>query len=412
MPLPKAHRSDRSTKLKKAMPQPATEHLPADPDARFMHRALALARATTGLASPNPQVGCVLVRDGEIFAEGAHLYDAFDHAEIVALRHAEQRRIEVSGATAYVTLEPCSHHGRTGPCADALIQAGVARVVAATADPNPLVAGRGIARMRAAGVEVAVGTRQQEARALNDGFAKFIRTRRPLVTLKAALSVDGMLAPPASLRTKTEPHWLTGPDARAEVHRMRHAADAILTGIGTVLADDPLLTDRSGLPRRRPLLRVILDSQLRLPIASELAQSAASESGVLVFCAHDADPSRASALEAAGVELVRVAGIDGRLDLAAVLDELGARQILSLMLECGSRLNGAFLAQGLVDKLALFYAETELGAGAIPFAEGIGSPFLLEQSMRGITRTPFGADVLVSGTLRDPWASDTLQQIS
>jgi pyrimidine deaminase RibD-like protein len=141
MPLPKAHRSDRSTKLKKAMPQPATEHLPADPDARFMHRALALARATTGLASPNPQVGCVLVRDGEIFAEGAHLYDAFDHAEIVALRHAEQRRIEVSGATAYVTLEPCSHHGRTGPCADALIQAGVARVVAATADPNPLVAG-------------------------------------------------------------------------------------------------------------------------------------------------------------------------------------------------------------------------------------------------------------------------------
>jgi diaminohydroxyphosphoribosylaminopyrimidine deaminase/5-amino-6-(5-phosphoribosylamino)uracil reductase len=368
-----------------------------------MRRALELARATAGLASPNPQVGCVVVHDGEIVGEGAHLYDEFDHAEIVALRRAG---VKARGATAYVTLEPCSHHGRTGPCANALIAAGVRRVVAATVDPNPQVSGRGIERLRVGEVGVDVGVLEREAREVNDAFAGFIRTGRPLVTLKAAVSADGMLAPPPSARTKREPHWVTGAEARAEVHRMRHAADAVLTGIGTVLADDPALTDRSGIVgmnargRRRPLLRVVLDSRLRTPLDSQLARTANGD--VLVVCGAEAGGARIGGLESMGIEVMRVAGEGGWLDLQEVLDLLGERKILSLLLECGSELNGAFLTQGLVDKVALFCSETQLGEGAVPFAEGV-SVGELERSMTGVARTAFGADVGVTGYLRDAW---------
>lgn len=363
-----------------------------------MRRALELARASVGLASPNPQVGCVVVRDGAVVGEGAHLYDEFDHAEIVALKQAGER---AHGATAYVTLEPCSHHGRTGPCADALIAAGVGRVVAATVDPNPLVSGQGIARLRATGIEVVVGVLEREAREVNDAFARFIRTGRPLVTQKAAVSADGMVAPPASQRTERQIHWVTGTEARAEVQRMRHASDVVLTGVGTVLADDPLLTDRSGGARRRALLRVVLDARLRMPMDSQLVRSTSGD--LLVMCCAEAGAERVVALEAAGVDVVRIAGKDGRLDLGAVLDELGARKILSVMLECGSELNGAFLAAGLVDKMVLFCSETALGEGAVPFAAGGASPLVVEQQMTGITRTTVGADACVSGYLRDPW---------
>ena len=364
-----------------------------------MRRALELARATVGLASPNPQVGCVVVRDGEVVGEGAHRYDERDHAEIVALKQAGER---ARGGTAFVTLEPCSHHGRTGPCADALILATVRRVVAATVDPNPLVSGQGIARLQAAGIEVVVGVAEGESRGVNEAFARFIRTGRPLVTLKAAVSADGMLAPAASQRTERQIHWVTGVEARAEVQQMRHAGDTVLTGIGTVLADDPKLTDRSGLPRRRKLLRVVLDSRLRMPLDSYLVGSANGD--VLVVCGAEADAARVAAMEAAGVEVVRVEGRDGRLDLTIVLDVLGQRKILSVLLECGSELNGAFLAQGLVDKAVLFYSDAKLGEGGVPFAAGFGSPSFLEESMKGVTRTMFGADVRVSGTLRDPWS--------
>ena len=367
-------------------------------DERFMRRALDLARASLGLASPNPQVGCVVVHNGEVLGEGAHIYDQLDHAEIVALRHAGERAV---GATAYVTLEPCSHHGRTGPCADALIAVGVHRVVIATVDPNPQVSGRGIARLRAAGIDVAIGLLQPEARAINDAFARFIRAGRPLVTLKAALSADGMLAPPVSARTARQPHWLTGAESRAEVQSMRHASDAVLTGIGTVLADDPLLTDRSGLPRRRPLLRVVLDSRLRTPLDSQLVRSAQGD--VLIFCAARAGPHRIASLESAGVEVAQITSQRVRLDLNAVLAVLASRQIVSVLLECGSELNASFLAQNLVDKAALFYAPKKLGEGALPFAAGFGPPSLLEQSLKQITRTNFGADVCVAGLLRDPW---------
>ena len=379
---------------------------PAMQDTHFMQRALTLAQATTALTSPNPQVGCILTRNNEILGEGAHLYDLRDHAEIAALKQAAQRGHTVEGATAYVTLEPCSHQGRTGPCADALTAAGIARVVVATVDPNPQVSGNGIAKLRAAGIDVTVGILEQPARDLNDAFAHFIQTRKPFVTLKAALSVDGHLAPPPAQRQPNQPFWLTGPEARAEVQRLRHASDAILTGIGTVLADSPALTDRTNLPRRRPLLRVVLDTHLRLPLTSQLVRTAQND--LLILCGSSAPPRNIAALAANGIEVLPIGnGIDNHLSLPSALKLLADRNILSLLVESGSQLNGAFLTQGLVDKAVLFYSETELGDNALPFATGIASPFLFEQSLRRVTRTTFGPDsrpdACVTGYLRDPW---------
>jgi diaminohydroxyphosphoribosylaminopyrimidine deaminase/5-amino-6-(5-phosphoribosylamino)uracil reductase len=391
---------------------------PREQDAKFMKRALTLAAETAALASPNPQVGCVLVRKDKVIGEGAHIYDHLDHAEIVALKQAAARGLGTKGATAYVTLEPCSHQGRTGPCADALIGAGISRCVVATVDPNPLVAGAGIAKLRAAGIEVSVGLCQDAAREINEAFAHFIQTRTPFVTLKAALSVDGKLAPPPALRQPNKPYWLTGPAALAEVHRLRHAADAILTGIGTVLADDPALTDRRfafeavpsvPLPRRRKLLRVVLDTHLRIPLDSQLVRTARED--VLILCGTAAPAAKIAALDAEGVQVEPIIGrgaaYGGRLSLPTVLATLADRNILNLLLECGSHLNGSFLTQRLVDKVVLFYSETELGEGAIPFAQGIASPYQFEQTLRRVTRTTFGPpekpDACVTGYLTDPW---------
>jgi diaminohydroxyphosphoribosylaminopyrimidine deaminase/5-amino-6-(5-phosphoribosylamino)uracil reductase len=375
-------------------------------DERWMRRALDLAEASAGLASPNPQVGCVLVREGQILGEGAHAYDRLDHAEIVALKQAAAAGHHAAGATAYVTLEPCSHHGRTGPCADALIAAQIGRCVVATVDPNPQVSGRGLAKLREAGIAVQVGVLEPEARRLNDAFAWSITRERPFVTLKAALSVDGHLAPPDSLRTANQPFWLTGPEARAEVQRMRHGSDAILTGIGTVLADDPALTDRSGLPRRRPLTRIVLDRRLRIPASAQLLLDPAT---VWIFHAPDAAPERRQALAAAGVRLTELASAPDAA-LPEVLEHLHRARLLSVMLECGSALNGAFLASDLVDRAVLFYAATELGPRALPFARGAGSaisPFALEQRMLSVSKQGFGEDVRVAGNLHDPWPPAT-----
>jgi diaminohydroxyphosphoribosylaminopyrimidine deaminase/5-amino-6-(5-phosphoribosylamino)uracil reductase len=405
-------------------------------DEVFMQRALHLATETIGLASPNPQVGCVLTQNPagggtpKIIGEGAHLYDNRDHAEIVALKQAAASGSSTRGATAYVTLEPCSHHGRTAPCANALIAAGIARCVVATQDPNPLVGGQGIQKLRDAHIQVTLGVLEQPARDLNDAFAHFIQHHTPFVTLKAALSVDGKLAPPPATRYPNQPFWLTGPAARYQVQRLRHASDAVLTGIGTVIADDPQLTDRSGmqvpirsgvyepsaLPRRRPLLRVILDTHLRIPLTSQLVRSAASarstsgsqsarrsEPDLLILCGSVAPPAKAAALRDLGVEVEQLPDHAGRLSLPAVLSTLGERNILSLLLECGSRLNGAFLNQNLVDKAVLLYAETELGDEALPFAQGTPSPYIFEQSLHRITRTNFGPDACVTGYLHNPW---------
>jgi diaminohydroxyphosphoribosylaminopyrimidine deaminase/5-amino-6-(5-phosphoribosylamino)uracil reductase len=389
--------------------EPMLPNPPHTQDEVFMQRALKLAAETVGLASPNPQVGCVLTLtppEGgtpKIIGEGAHIYDNRDHAEIVALKQAAARGFSTKGATAYVTLEPCSHHGRTGPCADALVAAGIARCVVATQDPNPKVSGQGIQKLRAANIGVTLGVLQQQARDLNDAFAHFIQHRTPFVTLKVALSVDGKLAPPPASRYPNQPHWLTGPAARYEVQLLRHASDAVLTGIGTVLADDPQLTDRSGTqhPRRRPLLRVILDAHLRIPLTSQLVRSAAND--VLVLCGPLASRSKAAALGSLGVEVDDIPDHAGRLSLPAVLTALAERDILSLLLECGSHLNGAFLRQNLVDKAVLFYAETELGDQAIPFAQGVASPYLFEQSLHRVNRTTYGPDACVTGYVHDPW---------
>jgi diaminohydroxyphosphoribosylaminopyrimidine deaminase / 5-amino-6-(5-phosphoribosylamino)uracil reductase len=390
------------------MPQDSPQHAH---DETFMQRAIVLATETIGLASPNPQVGCVLTKissDGtpEIIGEGAHLYANRDHAEIAALKQAADRCISTQGATAYVTLEPCSHHGRTPPCANALIEAGIARCVIATQDPNPQVSGQGIQKLRAADIEVTLGLLQQQARDLNEAFAHFIQHRTPFVTLKAALSLDGKLAPAPVLRFPNQPHWLTGPAARHQVQLLRHAADAVLTGIGTVLADDPLLTDRSGLlgpkgePRRRPLLRVVLDTHLRIPLTSQLVVSA--ENDLLILTSKAAPESRINALTERGAQVETLPEHAGGLGLPEVLSSLADRNILNLLLECGSHLNAAFLRQNLVDKAVLLYAPTELGDQAIPFAQGI-TPDLLEQSLTHVTRANYGPDLCVTGYLHDRW---------
>src|SRR5258708_28442124 len=241
-------------------------HSSPDNDDLFLGRALELARAGIALTSPNPCVGAVVVTsDGTLVGEAFHTYQGKKHAEILAIERAGER---ARGGTLYLNLEPCSHQGRTGPCADAVIAAGIRRVVCSMGDPNPMVAGRGFAKLRAAGIQVEVGGFEAEARQLNEAFAKYIRHKTPFVTLKCAMTLDGKIAPKSapgdSSKGEARTAWITGGAARAHVHQLRHQSDAILTGIGTVLADDPLLTDRTGLPRRRPLLLVVLDSRLRL----------------------------------------------------------------------------------------------------------------------------------------------------
>jgi diaminohydroxyphosphoribosylaminopyrimidine deaminase/5-amino-6-(5-phosphoribosylamino)uracil reductase len=386
----------------------------APQDELHLTRALTLARDAAAFASPNPTVGCVLTRDDIVLGEGAHHYDVRDHAEIAALKQAAALNNNVRGATAYVTLEPCAHHGRTGPCSDAIIAAGITRCVVATIDPNPLVGGQGLAKLRAANIEVVLldpsQPLAQQARRLNDAFAHFIQHHRPFITLKAALSVDGKLAPPPATRTTTAPHWLTGTAARADAQLLRHASDAILTGIGTVLADNPSLTDRTGLPRRRPLLRIVLDTNLRTPLASALVTSAAD--GLLILCSDDttnALADRESALRSRNAEVLRIPTINGHLDLHAALAH---RNILSVLVEAGSALNGSLLRANLVDKVVLYYAESELGLDAIPFAADFDSPYALQQRLTQTTHatfpsdlTPRAEDVRITGYLHDPWAT-------
>jgi len=357
-----------------------------------MEHALALARKGIGLASPNPHVGCVIVRGGQIVGEGFHQYDWRDHAEIVALKSA---RVKAGGATLYVSLEPCDHTGRTAPCTEAIITAGIHRVVAAMQDPNPATSGRGFARLRSAGIEVVSGVLEDEARRLNEAFAYWIRTKKPFVTLKSALTLDGQLALAKSRRRKKRT-WISSEESRAEVQRMRHASDALLTGIGTILADNPLLTDRSGLPRRKRLLRVILDTRLRLSPKSRIVQTA--DDDLLVFTAEPLKSTKARKLQDEGIEVVRARTSRGGINLNAVLAELGKREILSVLLEAGPTLNGAALSAGVVHKLALFYAPKFAGEVGVPFAHmsALGKPPLPNLRVQ-----QFGPDVAIEAYLQD-----------
>ena len=363
-------------------------------DLSWMQRALELARHGVGLCSPNPVVGCVVLdRYGELAGDGWHKYDRRDHAEVVALRAAGER---ARGGTAFVTLEPCNHLGRTGPCSEALIQAGVARVVAATADPNPLVAGGGFEKLRRAGVAVEVGVLQAEARRLNEGFARWIVAKKPLVLMKVAMTLDGRIAPAPEVRTGGTPYWITREQSRAAVQDIRWAADAVMTGVDTVIADDPLLTDRTGRARRRRLLRVVLDSALRLPVDSKLVETAKGD--VLVFTV-SRDGERIEALRGRGVRVESLPAESGRVPLALVLDRLGAEGVLTLLTETGTRLNTALLAAGLVDRLTLFSSPQVMGAEAVPAFGGMAMPVRLTWAEVGRV----GEDVCLSGLLRDPW---------
>ena len=331
---------------------------------QYMNEALRLAKQGIALATPNPVVGAVLVRDGVIVGRGFHTWEGVKHAEILALEEAGDR---ARGATLYITLEPCSHTGRTGPCADALIAAGIAKVVAACGDPNPLVSGEGFRRLRAAGIAVEMDSEAQaDAEKLNEAFFHFVRTGKPLVTLKSALTLDGKISAP-----EDNTGWLTSARARAHVQTVRHAHDAIVTGIGTALADDPMLTDRSGLPRVRPLLRVVLDSTLRLPLESRLVKSANGD--LLVAGTSAASPERRKALEARGVEVKLFDGPRGRVDLRDVLSLLAERKCLSALIEAGSMVNWVALEGGVVDKIFLYYAPKILGGlQSLPLAGGTG----------------------------------------
>lgn len=329
-----------------------------------MEQALELAQRGRGRTSPNPAVGAVVVSDMNVIGRGFHTWAGRDHAETIALREAGE---SARGATLYVTLEPCSHQGRTGPCADAIIRAGISRVVAAMQDPNPLVSGRGFEHLRSAGVEVVIENEHAAAaEQINEAFVHFMRMGRPLVTIKAALTLDGKIAAP-----QDNVGWITSEIARADVQQVRHLSDAILTGLGTVLEDDCLLTDRSGLERARPLLRIVLDSQLRIPLKSKMVQTANDD--VMIVGTSAAPAERRKALEKRGVRVLIADGPSGRTDPRKVLDYLAKNRYLSLMVEAGSHVNWTLLDSQIADKVLFYYAPKILGGlKSLPVAGGQG----------------------------------------
>ncbi len=371
------------------MIHPPVAPRPAPPDP--MAEALRLARLADHATSPNPMVGAVLVAGGRLVGSGFHAAAGGPHAEIVAL---DEAGVAARGATLYVTLEPCPHQGRTGPCVDRIIESGVARVVAATRDPNPQVDGEGLRRLADAGIDVQCGGPHAEAaRALIRPFTTWVTTGRPLVTLKFAMTLDGKLA-----TTAGESRWITGAASRQRAHRLRHQHDAVLVGSGTVLADDPRLTVRlDGGPNPRQPLRVVADSRLRTPPLARLLRADARPPVVVTRAG--APAGRRRALEAAGAELVEVPTVEGRLDLLALASALGARGCTSLMVEGGSTLLGACLTQGLVDRVAAFVAPILVGGRHAPDAIGGGGIAHLDEALRlrRLDSEALDGDLLLTG---------------
>ncbi|GAB7386206.1 bifunctional diaminohydroxyphosphoribosylaminopyrimidine deaminase/5-amino-6-(5-phosphoribosylamino)uracil reductase RibD [Bacillaceae bacterium] len=328
-------------------------------DVEYMRLALTLARSAKGQTSPNPHVGAVIVRDGQIVGMGAHLKAGEPHAEIHALRMAKEK---ANGSTVYVTLEPCSHYGRTPPCAKALIEAGVRKVVIADPfDPDPRVAGRGIRMLREAGIEVVTGILQEEASALNEVFKHYVRTGRPFVTVKTAVTLDGKIATAAG-----DSRWITGEQAREDVHRLRHEHDAILVGVGTVIADNPKLTTRLPGGGKNPI-RVVMDSNLRIPLDAAVVTD--QESPTWIFTTERADPHRAEKLQERGIS-VHSAGRGPRVDIEIMLRVLGENGITSLLVEGGAQVNGAFLEAKAIDKVIAYVSPKLVGGAAAPTSFG------------------------------------------
>jgi diaminohydroxyphosphoribosylaminopyrimidine deaminase/5-amino-6-(5-phosphoribosylamino)uracil reductase len=376
-----------------------------DQDTYWMKRALELARRGIAVTSPNPAVGCVILDcAGQVVGEGWHEYDLLDHAEVAALKIARQHAGErLKGGTAYVTLEPCNHTGRTPPCTEALIEAGLSRVVIATIDPNPTVAGHGLERLRAAGIQVALGVCQAEARRLNEGFARWSQHKRPLVLMKVAMTLDGRIAPPEGVHNLRQPYWITSELARQAVQPLRWQADAAVTGVDTVLADDPMLTDRSGLRRRRPLLRVVLDSALRMPLDSKMVTSAQND---LVVFTVSKDEARIHGLESRGVRVEVLPAEAGRVPLGKVLDKLGEEGILTMLTETGTRLNTALLAGEHVDRVHLFVSPQIMGSDAVPAFRGMALPVRMAE----VEVERYGNDLGLCSLLRDPWKAEIRDQ--
>jgi diaminohydroxyphosphoribosylaminopyrimidine deaminase / 5-amino-6-(5-phosphoribosylamino)uracil reductase len=351
------------------------------PDERFMRRVLALASRGAGETNPNPLVGCVVIRAGRIVGEGFHARAGGPHAEIEALRRAGPR---ARGATLYVNLEPCVHRGRTGPCVPALIEAGIARVVAAMSDPNPLVNGRGLRSLARAGVAVTRGVLEKEAQALNVRFATAARSGRPFILLKVAMTLDGRIA-----TARGDSAWITGPAVRSEARALRRAQDGVLVGIETVLADDPLLLPQ---PRTaRPFSRIILDTRLRLPLGSRLVGSAAPRAPLIVVTA-SRSAARRRALEARGARVIVVPRVRGRVSLKAALRALRRLGLWSLMVEGGGEVLGSFLHARCFDQLALFRGRSLLGGRDSRPAFGGDNPRRIAEALplvRG--RAPRGA---------------------
>jgi diaminohydroxyphosphoribosylaminopyrimidine deaminase/5-amino-6-(5-phosphoribosylamino)uracil reductase len=367
-------------------------------DQHWMQRALELARRGIAVTSPNPAVGCVILDcAGQVVGEGWHEYDLLGHAEVAALKVAQQHAGQrLRAGTAYVTLEPCNHTGRTGPCTEALIQAGLHRVVAATLDPNPSVAGHGLERLREAGLETTAGVCQAEARRLNEGFARWCQHQRPFVLMKVAMTLDGRIAPPPGRHILREPYWITSEAARAAVQPLRWQADVAVTGVDTVLADDPMLTDRSGLRRRRPLLRVVLDSALRMPLDCKMVASAHDDLAVFTV---SKDEARANALRERGVRVEVLPAEAGRVPLGKVLDKLGEEGMLTLLTETGTRLNTALLTAGMVDRIHIFVSPQIMGSDAVPAFKGVADPI----RMAAVEVERYDNDLGLCSLLRDPW---------
>ena len=356
-------------------------------DESYMREALRIAEYARGRTSPNPLVGAVIVRDGAIVASGWHRAAGEPHAEIHALRMAGEL---ARGATLYVTLEPCAHHGRTGPCAEAVIAAGLARVVIALSDPNPLVAGRGIHLLTAAGIEVTTGICEDEARRQNEIFLKWVTTKRPFVTLKTAMTLDGKIASHTGAS-----QWITGAAARARVHAYRNEYDAILVGIGTVLADDPSLTTRLEHGTGKNPLRIVLDSEARTPLDAKLVADGAAPTIIVV--SERADHRRVNLLRACGAEVVTLGA--QRVDIAALLDYLGARDITSLFVEGGAAVNWSLLAGGSVDKVHAFIAPMLMGGETAKTPIGGTGSDSPQTALRlhDMTVEQVGTDILVTG---------------
>lgn len=349
-----------------------------------MRQAVRLALRARGRTSPNPVVGCVIVRDGRVLATGWHKKAGGDHGEVAALRKLGMR---APRTTAYVTLEPHNFHGRTPPCTDRLIEAKVARVVVGMKDPNERVDGGGIKQLRRAGIDVTVGVLEDECRAINRPYIKWTAEKRPWVTLKAAVTLDGRLAARGG-----DARWVSGELSRLEAHRMRDVSDAILVGANTVRLDDPALTTRLSSGAGHDPKRIILDGRLTVP------PDAKAIAGALIVTTRDADEGRAKRLEKRGAEVVRLPGKGGRVDLGALLDELGGRNLLTLLVEGGGQVHGEFIAAGLADEVALFMAPKLIGAGGVPLL-GVEGPAKMADAWRlsAVSTKRLGDDILVVG---------------